>query len=113
MKHLKKTCILFSVFLNILFTAIFLLENLNQPTFELGVLTQDTNVGTHGNSEVLFTLPKGLTVSNDSPRFIAAAIGQFEPNRFSISVSSNSSSRVDYESKDKRWGALYSADLEK
>lgn len=101
MKISKKFGFTFSIILNILLVAILLLENFNMPTYELGVLTQDTDVGSRGSSEVIFTLPKGLTVSNDSPRFIAA-IGQFEPERFSISVSSNSPFRVDYESKDKR-----------
>ena len=64
----------------------------------------------NGNSEALFTPPKRLTIRQKARRFILAEIDHFEPHRFFISRNSHVS--IDYESQDKCWGALYSADLE-
>lgn len=61
---------------------------------------------------VLFKLPKGLTVADESQRGISA-IGQFENNRFSIVITSNED-MVDYEINEDSLGVFsnfYSADI--
>lgn len=86
MKLLRQLGLLLSVNLNILFILLLLVNSLNRPVYELGILSENVYVGKFGNSDVIFKLPKGLTVRNESPRFIAAA-GHFERHRFAITIS--------------------------
>lgn len=74
-----------SILLNLYFT----IEFTNEPTYKLGLLTQDIAVkglfeGSYDN-KILFKLPKGMIVRDSSPRNIAAA-GLFEPNRISFNI---------------------------
>jgi hypothetical protein len=63
---------------------------------------------------MVFKLPKGLTVADESQRGISA-IGQFENNRFSIIITSNED-LVDYEINEDSlniFSNFYSADINK
>lgn len=105
-KFLRWLGLLLSVTLNIFFILLILVGSLNRPTYELGILSEDVYVGTFGNSDVIFKLPKGLTVRNESPRFIAAA-GQFERHRFATTVS-GVNDEVEYGKSNHSFGSLYS-----
>lgn len=111
MKFLRRFGLLFSITLNILFILLFLVESLNRPTYDLGILSENVYVGTFGNSDIIFKLPKGLTVRNESPRFIAAA-GQFERHRFAITIS-GVDDEVEYGSNNHPFGSLYSISSDK
>lgn len=111
MKFLRRFGLLFSITLNIFLILILLVNSLNQPTYDLGVLSENVYVGTFGNSDVIFKLPKGLTVRNESPRFIAAA-GQFERHRFAITVS-GVHDEIEYGKNNHPFGALYSISSDK
>ena len=90
-----------------------LLISWNEPTHNLGVLTQEISLGYFGKEGTIFTLPKGLTVEDVSPRGIAA-IGQFENNRYSIIFTSEIDSLVDFSAKEAElapYGNYYSADF--
>lgn len=102
-KYFLALLMLFSVGLNIL--TIF--DWTSEPEYKLGVLTQDIEMTVNG-IEPLFTLPKGLTVENASPRGLATA-GLFFPNRFRITVAASSEEFVDYSSHNKKspYGSLY------
>lgn len=91
---------------------IFGIQAFNEPTHKSGILTENVKVGLFGNPDILFELPKGLTVEDVSPRGIAA-IGMFELERFSIVVTSDIGDFVNYEvdpSELMPFGNLYSAD---
>lgn len=89
----KKIIFACSVILNI-FGLIALLFELN--TNQVGVLTEDVKVGNFFNKDsVYFKLPKGLTVRNISPQGLGA-IGQLEPHRFYIVVSTVDNHIVNY-----------------
>ena len=85
---MKKAVFWISITLNIFLLFKILLNNFNSPSNELGVLKQDIEVGYFMGNKTVFTLPKGLTVTNKSERGISA-IGQFENNRFSIVITSD------------------------
>ena len=92
--NISKIIFNFIFIASILFNLLFLLEYSNLPTYQLGVLKQALKIEDFYGKKVLFELPKGMAVMNNSPRNIASA-GLFSPNRitFSIMVSSDS---VDY-----------------
>lgn len=93
MSKTKKIIFTCSIILNI-FGFIGLAFELN--TNQVGVLTEDVNVGDFFNRDsVLFILPKGLTVRNMSPQGLGA-IDQLEPHRFYIVVSTNDNQIVNY-----------------
>ena len=75
---------------------------------------ENIEVGYFSGDSVLFKLPKGLTVADESQRGISA-IGQFENNRFSIVITSNED-LVDYEINEDSldvFSNFYSADIKK
>lgn len=84
-----------SVLLNVALAGVVALEKLNAPEDRIGVLTKDLEVGSFSGTATIFRLPKGLTVRDASPRFFAA-VGQFEPHRFSIIITSENESVVNY-----------------
>ena len=84
----------------------------NEPTHKRGILTENVKVGIFTGSDVVFELPNGLTVEDASPRGIAA-IGMFEPERFSIVVTSDFDDLVNYDADSSElqlFGNIYSAD---
>jgi hypothetical protein len=103
-----------SLILNIVCLSIFINEYFEFKSHRLGVLKQDMEVRFFAGSDVLIRLPKGLTVRDASPQFLAA-IGQFEPNRFSIVFTSDRANLVDYGLADSMLtpfkNELYSLDL--
>ena len=80
---------------------------------KLGVLTQDIQVGHFANGDVIYTLPKGLSVRDASPQGVGA-IGQFEPNRFFIVITTDQEDVVNYSVKKDSlypFDNLYSMDF--
>lgn len=101
-----------SILANLYFLFELGIRKFNEPTNKLGVLKQDIKVGLFDQPEILFDLPKGITVRDVAPRGIGA-IGQFENERFSIVVTSDHDDLVDYKiSKEDLYpfGNYYSAD---
>ena len=92
---MKKVIFILSILLNIVFGFYYLSDAINEPTRELGRLKKDIEIGYFSGDSLLFKLPKGLTVADESQRGISA-IGQFENNRFSIVITSNED-LVEYE----------------
>lgn len=101
-----------SVVVNVVLGFDYLLHQLIAPPNRRGVLTTDVFVGEFMDSTVLFTLPKGLTVRDESPQFLAAA-GHFEPYRFSIVLTTDNAGIVNYSIPDdslQRFNEFYSID---
>jgi hypothetical protein len=114
-----KRLLLWSIFgcslaANFVFTVTFALDRLNRPEDRIGVLTRNVEVGSFSGTETIFRLPRGLTVRDASPRFLEA-VDQFEPHRFSIVVTTEDESLINYRSpreslhQDEEY---YSVDLE-
>lgn len=112
---MKKWIFRLSILFNFVFLIIWLLNWFNSPTYELGRLEKDIEVGYFTGSKTRFILPKGLTVRNVSERGISA-IGQFENERFAIVITSDDPNLVNYNlPKDSldTFGNFYSADIKK
>jgi hypothetical protein len=104
MKSWIKILFIASIILNLWF----LFGWINEPPYRFGVLSRDIIVPL--TKEVTITLPKGLVVRDDSPNGLAA-IGTFDKNRFSITVTSDFK-MVDYNVDWRvvnRAGSLYPA----
>jgi hypothetical protein len=103
-----------SIVLNIIFGFLFFINWFNSPPNRVGVLTRDLKIGMFGGKKAFFVLPKGLTVRDASPQGIASA-GLFEPYRFSIVITSNDNTLVNYQVKKKDlfvFNEIYSSELE-
>ncbi len=112
---MKKWILIISIFLNITFLIGWGLNYLNSPSYRLGRLEKDIEIGYFMGDSTLFKLPKGLTVRNSSERGISA-IGQFENNRFQIVITTDNWNLINYDlPKDSLAanGNYYSADLNK
>lgn len=110
---MKKWLLGISIFLNVIFILLFAWNWLNSPTNELGRLEKDIEIGYFQSDNSVFRIPKGLTVKNASERGLGA-IGQFENERFSIVITSNDASLVNYDlPKDSldMFGNFYSAEI--
>lgn len=94
---MKKWIFRLSIAFNVIFILGWLLNYMNSPTYALGRLKEDVNVGFFTGEKKMFKLPKGITVRNISQNGIAA-IGQFENNRFEIVLTSDDD-LVDYDVK--------------
>jgi len=94
---MKKWTFRLSIIFNLIFILGWLLNYMNSPTYELGRLKEDVNVGIFTGEKMMFKLPKGITVRNISQNGISA-IGQFENNRFEI-VFTSDDDLVDYNVK--------------
>ena len=108
----KKWIFRISIFLNIIFILGCILNYLNSPTYNLGVLKEDVNVGTLGGEETYFKIPKGITVRDISEKGLGA-IGQFENERFEIVITSDRDI-VDYNAPKNsisEFGNFFSADV--
>lgn len=112
---MKKWIFIISISFNAIFLIGWGLNKFNKPSYNLGRLEKDITVGYFMGDSTLFTLPKGLTVSNSSERGISA-IGQFENERFQIVITSDDWNLVDYTlPKDSLadHGNYYSADFDR
>jgi len=112
---MKKWICRISIIFNILFIIGFGLNWLNSPTYQLGRLEKDVEIGIFTSDSTIFIIPKGLTVRNISQQGISA-IGQFENERFEIVVTSDNPDLVNYDiPKDSlnSFGNFYSADINK
>ena len=112
---MKKWIFRISITLNILFLIGWGWTSINRPSYKIGRLEKDIEIGIFTGDSVIFTLPKGLTVRNASQRGLAAA-GQFENERFEIVITSNDWDLVNYDlPKDSlnTFSNLYSADVKK
>ena len=91
-----------------------LINKSNSLPDRTGILAKDLKVGIFDKKETIFTLPKGLTVKDASPRGLDA-IDRFEPYRFTIEVSTDDNNLIDYSNPLKRheFGNLYSAVIKK
>ena len=110
---MKKWLFGISIFLNVIFILLFAWNWLNSPTNELGRLEKDIEIGYFQSDSSVFKIPKGLTVKNVSERGLGA-IGQFENERFSIVITSDDASLVNYDlPKDSldMFGNFYSAEI--
>ena len=110
---MKKWLFGISIFLNVIFILLFTWSWLNSPTNELGRLEKDIEIGYFQSDSSVFKIPKGLTVKNVSERGLGA-IGQFENERFSIVITSDDASLVNYDlPKDSldMFGNFYSAEI--
>ncbi len=71
---------------SILLNFIFLVDYLNRPTYQLGILKRDLNIMSfYDDTKVIFKIPKGMVVMDNSPQGIMAA-GVFSANRISFSI---------------------------
>jgi len=112
---MKKWIFRISISLNIIFMIVWFLNFINSPSYELGRLEKDIEIGYFTGDSTKFILPKGLTVRNASQRGIGA-IGQFENERFQIVITSDNSGLINYNlPKDSldTFGNFYSADIKK
>ncbi|MCG8550318.1 MAG: hypothetical protein MI799_07945 [Desulfobacterales bacterium] len=104
-----------SILLNLCLVVILFYQALNGcakiADGRIGRLAEDTQIGFFGDSETLFTLPKGLVVRDAS----ATGAGWFEPYRFQIVITSDNEALVDYSINErppvKQDGEYYSADV--
>jgi hypothetical protein len=92
MSRFKRYAFTISIVLNVLIIADGIWSYF---TDRVGVLTQSIEVGHFASGDVLFTLPKGLAVRDVSPQGLGA-IGQFEPYRFAIVITTGHKDAVDY-----------------
>ena len=109
---IKRCVFILSIILNLVFILVWGFYKINSPTYELGILTQDINVGYFTNDSILFKIPKGITVRDVSPQGLGA-IGQFENNRFEIVLTTDNADIVNYNiHKDSlpHFGNYYSID---
>ena len=110
---MKKWIFGISIFLNVIFILLFAWNRLNSPSNQLGRLEKDIEIGYFQSDNSIFKIPKGLTVKNVSERGLGA-IGQFENERFSIVITSDDPSLVNYDLlKDSldMFGNFYSAEI--
>jgi hypothetical protein len=91
-----KKALIISIILNFILLLILGWNNLNCPSYEIGRLEKDVEIGIFMTDSTLLTLPKGLTVKNASVRGIDA-IGRFENERFQIVFTSNDHTLVNYD----------------
>ena len=105
-----------SVLLNLLLLGYLALDRFNSPSRKLGILTRDIAAASIVDTgHIPFSLPKGLTVRDESPRGLAAA-GMFEPYRFSIVITTDDPEAVSYAEASRdlnQVGELYSMDWDK
>ncbi|MCI5056196.1 MAG: hypothetical protein MRY83_08810 [Flavobacteriales bacterium] len=108
---MKKWIFRLSILLNVFFILAISWNWINSPSNELGRLEKDIEIGYFQSGKSVFRIPKGLTVRNISQRGLSA-IGQFENERFSILITPDDASLVNYDlPKDSldTFGNSYSA----
>ena len=88
-------------------------RSFNATSGRIGVLTRDIHAGSFSDESVLFSLPKGLTVRDESPRGLNA-IDLFEPHRYAIVLTTEDEKLIDFNSPKKHsHDELYSIDNRK
>jgi hypothetical protein len=92
---MRKAIFVVSITFNILVLTSWLLTLWLSPNGQLGRLEQTLKIGYFAADSVLFIVPKGITVEDASPWGLSA-IGQFEPYRFAIIVTSDEAGLVNY-----------------
>ncbi len=110
---MKKWIFRISIMFNILFLLAWAWSNINIPSYKLGRLQKNIEIGYFTKDSVIFTLPKDLTVRDVSERGLSA-VGQFENERFAIVITSDDESLVNYnlhEDSLNPFGNFYSADI--
>ncbi len=114
---LKSIFLALSIVLNLALLAVILFLLL-QGTPEIkngryGVLKESIEIGRFGETQNIFSLPKGLIVRDAS----ASGMDRFEPNRFRVVITSEREHLVDYSIDQKeaesKHGEYYSADINK
>lgn len=113
----KAQIIILTLVISLVFNLVYAFEQWNRPDYKIGVLTKDVYIrigSTETENGSCLLLPRGLVVENESPEGIPS-IGQFDPERFSITVTSDSPTLVNYSSKytKKRRNALYPVKIPK
>ena len=104
-----------SILINIIFLLGYFWNWINTPSYEIGRLEKDIEIGRFSSDSTIFKIPKGITVRNASQRGLNA-IGQFENERFEIVITSDDQNLVNYDlPKDSLqvFQNLYSADVHK
>ncbi|MEX0271444.1 hypothetical protein AB3R30_20115 [Leptolyngbyaceae cyanobacterium UHCC 1019] len=83
--------------ISLLLNFLVLLNSCNSPEYKFGVLERDVPVVlyTISGKKVLLTLPKGLTVRNETPEGLAR-ISLLAPYRFSVQIADGEDDLVDY-----------------
>jgi len=112
---MKKWTFRISILINIIFLLGYFWNWLNTPSYEIGRLEKDIEIGRFSSDSTIFRIPKGITVKNASQRGLNA-IGQFENERFQIVITSDDRDLVNYDlPKDSLqiFQNLYSADVRK
>jgi hypothetical protein len=112
---MKKWTFRISILFNIIFILGYIWTRLGSPTYKLGRLEKDINVGYFSSDSTIFRLPKGLTVRNISQRGLGA-IGQFENERFEIVITSDDPLLINYDlplDSLQQFGNYYSAEVDK
>lgn len=92
---MRKAVFVISIIFNILVLLSWLLTIWLSPNGRLGRLEENLKIGYFAADSVLFIVPKGITVEDASPWGLSA-IGQFEPHRFAIIVTSDEAGLVNY-----------------
>lgn len=92
---MKKWIFIVSILVNVAFGIGWFLQWFNSPSYKIGRLEKDLQVGIFSTDSVIFKIPKGLTVRNMSERGLSA-IGQFENERFEIVITSEDETLVNY-----------------
>ena len=113
-KHIFRIILIISICLNIYFGFGKLFDQFNSPPNRIGVLSKDIKVGSFDTGKTLLELPKGLVVKDVSPRGFNA-IDLFEPNRFSITITTDDENLIDYKTTEytNPNKDIYSADIHK
>jgi hypothetical protein len=100
-----------SLVLNLVLALVLVVAWFNSPSGKLGVLQRDVVARAKFSSPPLeVRLPRGLTVRNEDPRGLAA-IGMFEPYRFSLVLTTEHPDLVRYDvpaNEMNPFGELYS-----
>jgi hypothetical protein len=105
---MKNGCMLVLLVFSVLLNIFFLIDLTNQPSYKLGILSKNIYVTDFYKGKKLFTLPKGMTVMNASPRGIASA-GLFGVDRFTFVIIEEGHNMVNYSpDKSELSEALYS-----
>jgi hypothetical protein len=117
-KSSRRLGVWFLLALSLLANAYFILgalwERSNAPVSRIGRLRYPVAVGHFGDDKVIFKLPAGVTVKDESPRGFAT-FDLWEPRRFSLIVTSDRE-LVDFNIERDGLapnGSYYSADVTK
>lgn len=113
MRKNKEQVLVLILIVSLIFNLRYVFKEWNAPDYKIGTLRRDIKVSVYqtGTDDEEILLPQGLIVENRSPEGIPR-IGQFEPERFSITITSDDPNLVNDSSKaaKQRKQALYPAE---